>query len=45
MIYLVTNRQELFEDSDYKVISPQESLNIMASWEIIQFDSETSGKQ
>ena len=44
MIYLVSTQQELFENPLYTVITPQESLNIMSSWRVIQVDSETSGK-
>ena len=44
MIYLVTRQQELFEDSDYEHISIEESLNMMADWEIVQVDTETSGR-
>lgn len=45
MIYLVTTEKNLFENPDYKVISVQESLNIMKSWDTIQFDTETSGER
>lgn len=45
MIYLVTNQIEFFEDPDYKIISPEQSLEIMQDWKIIQVDTETSGKQ
>lgn len=44
MIYLVTKQQELFNRNDYKVISAEESLALMQSWEAIQYDSETLGK-
>lgn len=44
MIYLVTKYKELFEDPDYKVISAQESLEIMKDWKNIQLDTETSGR-
>lgn len=43
MIYLVTANQQLFESEIYKVISVAESLDIMKDWEIIQFDTETTG--
>ena len=44
MIYLVSSNQELFDDSDYKHISVEESLDIIKSWNLIQFDTETSGR-
>lgn len=44
MIYLVTLQTELFSDDMYKVISVKESLDIMSNWKIIQFDTETNGK-
>lgn len=44
MILLVTLNSELFESSEYSIISEQESLEILHTWDIIQFDSETSGK-
>ena len=43
MIYLVTKQQELFEAPEYKLISIEESLQLLNSCEILQFDSETSG--
>ena len=44
MIYLVTLQQELFENSSYEIISIEESLEEINSWSIIQFDTETDGK-
>lgn len=43
MIYLVTANQELFESSVYKHISVDESLEMIQSWKMIQFDTETTG--
>ncbi len=43
MIYLVTNNKPLFESPLYKVITPQESLDLMHDWKEIQYDCETSG--
>jgi len=43
MIYLVTGNQQLFESEVYKVISVEESLNIMKDWNIVQCDTETTG--
>ena len=44
MIYLVTKNVELFESEHYKIISPEESLEIMSSWKRVQYDSETDGR-
>jgi hypothetical protein len=44
MIYLVSNNKTLFESSNYKLITTQESLDIINSWEVVQFDTETSGR-
>lgn len=44
MIYLVTANQQLFENDVYKIISVDESLAIMKDWKMIQFDTETLGK-
>lgn len=44
MIYLVTGNQELFDREEYKIISVKESLDIMKDWKIVQFDTETSGR-
>lgn len=43
MIFLVTKQQELFDRDDYKIISVEESLNMMKDWKVIQLDSETTG--
>ena len=42
MIYLVTGQQQLFESDLYKVISIEESLQLLNSCKILQYDSETS---
>lgn len=44
MIYLVTGQQQLFESDSYKVISIEESLQLLNSCKILQYDSETSCK-
>lgn len=45
MIYLVTNQTVLFNNSDvYSIMTPEESLQEMMSWNIIQFDTETNGR-
>jgi len=44
MIYLVTQQQELFENEAYKTINVKTSLAMMSSWEVIQVDTETDGR-
>lgn len=44
MIYLVTKKQELFDDLDYTIINAQQALEIMQDWKVIQYDSETNGR-
>ena len=44
MIYLVSREQRLLEESFYKVISPEESLELMKDWKVIQLDTETEGR-
>lgn len=44
MIYLVTKQQYLFSPEDIKLISIKDSLDILKNWTMIQFDSETNGK-
>lgn len=44
MIYLVSNQQELFESSTYKIITLEESLNLISDWKMCQLDTETSGR-
>jgi hypothetical protein len=44
MVYVVTKQQELFEPNEYKIISTEESLNLLNDCEVLQFDSETSGR-
>lgn len=44
MIYLVTCQNKLFEDSSYKVITVLDSLNMMKEWKVVQYDSETNGR-
>ena len=44
MIFLVTTQQELFDRDDYKIISVEESLQMMKNWKSVQFDTETDGK-
>ena len=43
MIYFVTGNLELFDNEHYKVITVQQSLDIMRDWKVVQYDSETDG--
>jgi DNA polymerase I-like protein with 3'-5' exonuclease and polymerase domains len=44
MIYLVTTNQQLFTSPYYTIISLEDALNILQTWDIIQFDTETNGR-
>ena len=44
MIYLVTAQQQLFDRDDFKIISVEESLDMMKDWKVVQLDSETDGR-
>lgn len=44
MIYLVTKQSCLFDIEDIKYITVGESLEMLSHWNMIQFDSETNGK-
>lgn len=44
MICLVTANQELFDSSEYRNISVNESIEIMNTWNKVQYDSETTGR-
>ena len=44
MTFLVTRQQELFDRDDYKIISAEESLAMLQTWQVIQLDSETTGR-
>lgn len=44
MIYLVSKQKSLFEDSGIKEISMEDSLLLMKDWNMVQFDTETTGK-
>lgn len=43
MIYLVTKQMDLFDNSIYKIISAEESLNMLKGLTVIGFDTETTG--
>ena len=44
MIYLVSKQLDLFETDTYERLGIRDSLDMMESWNVIQFDSETSGR-
>ena len=44
MIYLVSGNQQLFESDFYKPLSMKDSLEMIKSWNKVQFDTETSGR-
>lgn len=44
MIYVVTREQKLFESDAYKIISVEESLQLLNDCKVLQYDSETAGK-
>ena len=43
-IYLVTSQKQLFDNNIYKIISVEESLRLLDTCNMIQFDTETKGK-
>lgn len=43
MVYLVTGQPDLFENPNYKLMSIEESLQLLSSCKILQYDSETTG--
>ena len=44
MIYLVSRQQDLFNIPGVQAVTPAESLEIMKNWRMLQYDSETSGR-
>lgn len=44
MIYLVSKQTELFKSEEYECISTMDSLDLLNSWNMIQYDSETTGR-
>ena len=44
MIYLVSGQQKLFDSPHYTMLSIEDSLAMINSWGIIQFDLETAGR-
>lgn len=44
MIYLVTNQTQLFDfPEDIQLLSVEDSLNILNTWDVVQFDTEDTG--
>lgn len=43
MIYFVSNQQSLFKSEKYKLLSVEDSISILKSWKIFQFDTEGTG--
>ena len=44
MIYLVTAVQSLFDNEEYQIITKDKALEILNPMKMIQFDTETLGK-
>lgn len=44
MIYLVSKQQSLFDMEGITNISLRQSLDMAASWDMLQIDSETTGR-
>lgn len=44
MIYVVTQQQSLFENEYYSIMTVQDSISELKTWEVIQLDSETTGR-
>ena len=44
MIYFVTRQTQFYSPEHYTNITPDESLEMMKDWQVIQTDSETSGR-
>lgn len=44
MIYLCTKQQQLFQSDLYSIIEVEAALEMIKSWGVVQFDTETSGR-
>lgn len=44
MVYFVTNNAQLFESENYTMMSVDNALSMISSWPIMQFDTETTGR-
>lgn len=44
MIYLVSKQQQLFNVEEYSTMTVEDSLALMKDWEVVQLDTETTGR-
>ena len=44
MIYLVSREKRLFSSSEYEELSIEDSISLINNWGMVQFDTETSGR-
>lgn len=44
MIYLVSEQEELFKSDLYERLSKEDAIKRILSWDVVQYDSETSGR-
>lgn len=44
MIYLVSKQDRFKDIKEFKLISAQDSIDLMTNWKLVQFDSETTGR-
>lgn len=44
MIYFVSRQSKLFDVVEYTMMSIEDSLSMLNTWEMFQFDTETSGR-
>lgn len=44
MIYLISNQKQLFPNELYKECTLNDAISIISTWDIVQFDSETTGR-
>lgn len=44
MIYLVSGNKRLFESEHYQMMEVDSAIDLISSWDIVQFDTETSGR-
>ena len=44
MIYFVSLNKQLFKSEIYSIISKEETLEMILSWKVVQFDTETTGR-
>lgn len=44
MIYLISNQKQLFPNELYKECTLNDAISIISTWDIVQFDTETTGR-